>query len=134
MNRIVFLVLVLCACKGSQSGQPSEVSLKETAEKYIGADHEIIERGAYALIVSRQEIGAPTRTKFVVVSLTNSDIIYGPEMLLGLVSWHSDEALLLAGRPEQIQDKNGTEDFRKILNIRTGQKRAFSQSPKQKIK
>lgn len=122
MSKYLVLLILVFACKTSISTSDS-ISLGDLAKKYVGENYSSNERGAYTLVASSPKFAGDSSLKFIVFETASGNIIYGPESLMGEVSWYADKELLVRETPEVIQDKNSMEDFRKILNIETGQKR-----------
>jgi len=129
MWKYVIFILVFGACKTSKSTKNSvEIkNLDQIAKELIGENYNsfVSTSGDHQLVVSKPKFVGDQKSIFIVWDNKSSKVIFGPESIMGKVSWHQENELLIQNRPENIPDKNSSQTYSTILDITSGEKRSF---------
>ncbi len=119
MKQFIILLLIIVACKSSQTSNGTLPDLSEV-KAYLGESFETFSNNSetYALYtVTTDNKTVHPRVKYVVFDLRESKIIEQGLIRQGYIKWIDDSSIELMNLPGVIKDGQSQEDFIKTIKL-----------------
>ena len=86
---------MLCCKSTTKNNNSNDLDFDEIAQEYVGDNYNLENFGSLWLITSVPKIVGDVRVKYVVIERLSGEVIYGPAVIKGEVSWYAENELLL---------------------------------------